>query len=127
MGNWAPNSFVAETFKVTSRHVPPPPNVPPPSLWGDDAIVRRRFGDQTAVQTQRIQLKFNFPFGAERTVDFFRQYFGPTAVAFSRLDEPNQQALRTDLIKLYTDRNQGTPDAVVVDMEYLEVHARKRT
>jgi ubiquinone/menaquinone biosynthesis C-methylase UbiE len=124
MGNWTPTSFVAETFKVTSRHVAPPPNVPPPALWGDDAIVRKRLGDRVSVETRPVQLKFNFPFSAERVVDFFRQYFGPTTMAFNSLDEEKQQALRNDLIELYTRRNEGPSDAVVVTMEYLEVHAR---
>jgi SAM-dependent methyltransferase len=124
MGNWVPDSFVAETFKVTTKYLPPPPNVPPSSMWGDEHIVRQRFGNRVAVTTRRIELKFQFPFGPERVVDFFRQHFGPTVVAFSRLDEKNQQALRADLIELYTKRNEGAPDAIVVPMEYLEVHAR---
>ena len=42
MANWDPASFTAQMFKVTSKHVPPPPGVPPPILWGDEATVRER-------------------------------------------------------------------------------------
>lgn len=125
MGNWVPDSFVAETFKVTLPYLPPPPpNVPPSSLWGDDATVRQRFGNRASVETRRVRLMFNFPFGPERVVDFFRQHFGPTVMAFNALDPEKQVALRADMIELYAKRNEGPPDAVTVPMEYLEVHAR---
>ena len=42
MGNWGPGAFVARMFKVGSSHVPPPPGIQPPILWGDDATVRQR-------------------------------------------------------------------------------------
>jgi ubiquinone/menaquinone biosynthesis C-methylase UbiE len=34
MANWNPTSFTGKMFKVGSSHVPPPPGIPPPVLWG---------------------------------------------------------------------------------------------
>src|SRR5215472_2414211 len=44
MGNWTPSGFVGKMFAVSAKHVPPPPGVPAPSLWGDEAVVRQRLG-----------------------------------------------------------------------------------
>lgn len=126
MGNWTPESLVGEMFRATSRYLPPPPNVAPSCLWGDETTVRQRFGFGASVSTERRVLPYSFPLDAEGVVEFFRQYFGPTAVAFGMLDEQGQQGLRTDLVRIYEKHNQGSRDAVTVSMEYLEVHARKR-
>ena len=40
MANWNPAGFTGKMFKVGSGHVPPPPGVAPPVLWGDDKIGR---------------------------------------------------------------------------------------
>lgn len=43
---WPPESLAGRTFFVTSRYMPPPPpGVAPPIQWGDQPIVRERFGD----------------------------------------------------------------------------------
>src|SRR5215218_2973883 len=41
MANWTPGGFIGRMFKATAAHVPPP-NVPSPLLWGDEAAVRSR-------------------------------------------------------------------------------------
>src|ERR687894_2778546 len=33
MANWTPGGFIGRMFKIGGRHVPPPPNMPPPVLW----------------------------------------------------------------------------------------------
>src|SRR4028119_2091218 len=44
MGNWTPEGFVGQMFKVIGKHVPPPALMPSPLLWGDEARVRERAG-----------------------------------------------------------------------------------
>ena len=124
MANWTPESMPAEMFRATAKYLPPPPNMQPAHMWGEETTVRQRLG-AAAVKTERREFIYTFPYDAAGAVDFFRQYYGPTAVAFGRLDEKNQQALRSDLIGIYEKLNQGSRDAVTVRMEYLEVHARK--
>ncbi|HVM45798.1 MAG TPA: class I SAM-dependent methyltransferase [Candidatus Thermoplasmatota archaeon] len=44
---WAPSGAVGAMFGVISKHLPPPPpGVPPPTLWGDVATVRARLGER---------------------------------------------------------------------------------
>jgi ubiquinone/menaquinone biosynthesis C-methylase UbiE len=124
MGNWTPDGFVGKSFVVTSRHVPPPPGVAPPVLWGDESVVAQRFGARAKVQTARRNLRFDFPYGPEKVVDLFRTYFGPTKVAFERLDPARQQALYDDLLQHWKEHNQSADGRTVVHGEYLEVHAR---
>ena len=49
MANWTPTGFVGRTFAATAKHAPPPPGLPAPVLWGDEATVRQRFGDRKSV------------------------------------------------------------------------------
>jgi SAM-dependent methyltransferase len=125
MGNWTPEGFVGKTFQINSKHVPLPPKVAPPVLWGNEDVVRERFGSGVTIRTQKRILVFDPQMDPEATVDFFREYFGPTRVAFSRLDAEGQQRMRADLVELWTKNNIGDAEHVKIEAEYLEVHARK--
>jgi hypothetical protein len=106
--------------------VPPPPGLEPPVFWGKEDVVAARFGKVGwKVQCTPRILQFRFPFGAVEVVKFFREYFGPTKTAFSRLDEAGQEALRVDMEKLWGENNEGPADETHVKAEYLEVIARK--
>ncbi len=124
MGNWTPEGFVGQMFKITSRHAPPPPGIPPPLLWGDEKVVAERLGAGVRLQTKRQYLLFDYPFGPAETVAFFRKNFGPTLTTFARLDEAAQKALSDDLTAHWTANNQSDTGHTVVKAEYLEVHAR---
>jgi hypothetical protein len=124
MGNWTPEGFVGQMFKITSRHAPPPPGIPPPLLWGDEEVVAERLGAGVRLQTKRQYLLFDYPFGPAETVAFFRKNFGPTLTTFARLDEAGQKALSDDLTMHWTADNQSDTGHTVVKAEYLEVHAR---
>jgi SAM-dependent methyltransferase len=88
MANWTVEGFVGKTFALTSRYVPAPQGVPPPVLWGTEEVVRERFAKlDRQVQTCRRNVEFKYPFDSKGTVEFFCRYFGPTQMAFSRLNE----------------------------------------
>jgi 2-polyprenyl-3-methyl-5-hydroxy-6-metoxy-1,4-benzoquinol methylase len=126
MANWNPGSFSGQMFKVTGRHVSPPPGIAPPVLWGDEAIVRERLAPYfRTIETELIPVEFDLPTNPAGTVAFFRQYFGPTHVAFSRLDEAGQAALASDLESLWTLANVAPePDKhTFIHNEYLQVTA----
>jgi len=124
MANWTPEGFVGKTFRATAQLVPPPPGVPPPVLWGDEQIVRQRFGNAVASLSSTKRLAhFQFPFAPEKVVDFFREYFGPTKMAFSRLDADGQKRLTAVLQSLWREHNQATDGTTDVESEYLEVKA----
>ncbi|HEV2577306.1 MAG TPA: class I SAM-dependent methyltransferase [Acidobacteriaceae bacterium] len=129
MGNWGPGAFVARMFKIGSTHVPPPPGVKPPILWGDDATVRERLSPYfTNIETKAMPVDFDMPTNAAGCVDFFRTYFGPTKVAFSKLDESGQKALFADLKKLWSSENVAPDpdDHTLIRHEYIRVTARRK-
>jgi ubiquinone/menaquinone biosynthesis C-methylase UbiE len=126
MANWTPVAFTGQMFKANSRHVPPPPGMPSPLLWADEAAIRERFGDGVKDLTMtRREITFTFPFGPAQVVEHFRKYFGPTQKAFESLDEAGQDALRKDLLELWTEHNHANDGKTSVTSEYLEVIAVK--
>ncbi len=123
MGNWTPTGFVGKMFGVTAKHVPPPPGIPAPSLWGDEKVVRERFGKGAKqITCTRRTCDFAYPFPPAEVVQLFRTYFGPTKVAFSRLDAKGQAALAADLERMWTEQNQAKDGSTLIPAEYLEVH-----
>jgi len=126
MANWTPTGFVGKNFAINARYLPPPENLEPPVLWGKEEVVRERFAKLGwDVEAKPVNVEFKYPFGAAEVVKLFREYFGPTKVAFSRLDATGQAGLAADLEKLWADHNQGGPNEIHVKAEYLEVRARK--
>jgi ubiquinone/menaquinone biosynthesis C-methylase UbiE len=124
MANWTPTGFTGQMFKLTGKHVPPP-NMPSPVLWGDEAAVNERFKNEVAdLKTTRRKIMFKFPFSPIETVEYFHAYYGPTQMAFKALDEEGQSGLRRDLEELWTEHNQATDGTTKVESEYLEVIAK---
>ncbi len=128
MANWTPASFSGQIFKVGGRHVPPPPGIVPPVLWGDEPNLRQRLAPYfTAIETEVISIDFDMQTNAAGAVDFFRRYFGPTQMAFNRLDGAGQAALAADLESLWSGANVA-PDPenhMVIKNEYLQVVATR--
>jgi hypothetical protein len=124
LANWTPEGFIGKMFKIFKAHLPPPPTgVPSPMGWGDEATVRERLrhGFSNVRLTRRIALMC-YPFPPAKTVEFFRQYYGPTLKAFAALDADAQAALRHELVELQTAHNIAkTPGTTEVAAEYLEV------
>jgi SAM-dependent methyltransferase len=129
MANWNPSSFTGAMFRLGSKHVPPPPGVPPPVLWGDDSTVRQRLASGFQdIQTELIPVDFDMPTSPAGAVAFFREYFGPTKVAFSRLDPIGQNAFASDLEALWSGANVA-PDPVnhtLIHNQFLQILATRK-
>lgn len=129
MANWNPASFTGRMFRVSAQHLPPPTGVKPPVLWGDEETVRERLGPHFhQIGTKIVPIDFDFDLSPGATVEFFRTYFGPTQLAFSRLDPPGQEALRKDLVDLWASANIAPDPAkrTVIRNEYLRVVATRK-
>ncbi len=126
MANWNPASFSGQMFRVSIKHVAPPPGIAPPVLWGDEATVRARLAPFfTDIQTVLTPIDFDMPTNAAGAVSFFRKYFGPTQMAFERLDEARQTAFAAELEALWAGENAASDPEVhtLIHNEYLRVTA----
>lgn len=127
MANWTPEGFVGQMFKTIGKHVPPPPIMPPPVKWGDEATVRERLRNGVAqLQLTRRLYPFHYPFAPSEVVEFYRTYYGPINRAFATLDAAGQAALRRDLEQLWTEHNRATDGTTHYEAEYLEVIAIRK-
>jgi len=125
LANWTPQGFIGKMSDLFGRHLPPQPGLPSPLLWGEEATVRERFGNDMSVELHRRIARLCYPFDPVETVDFFRQYYGPTQRAFAALAPEAQAGLHRDLVELQTTHNRASrPKETVVEAEYLEVRAR---
>jgi SAM-dependent methyltransferase len=124
MANWTPQGFGARTFEIMAKMVPPPPGVPPPSLWGEESTVRQRLGHGCAELTcTRRKIHMAYPFPPKEMVTFFRTYLGPTKVAFSKLDAAGQESLAAQLEDVWVEQNTATDGTTAIEGEYLDVRA----
>jgi SAM-dependent methyltransferase len=125
MANWTPAGFIGQVFKITSQHVTPPP-MPSPLLWGYEPAARERLREGfTNLRCVRRELIMEFPMTPPEAVEFFRTWYGPTHRAFAALDEKGQNALRHDLVKLWTMYNFDNGGRTRIAAEYLEVIATR--
>lgn len=128
MANWTAEGITGEMFKINARFVPPPPGVPSPLLWGNEEIVRQRFGEAVKdLKLNRRMWQITFPFDEVESVKFFRKYFGPVKRTFEALAaEPEKQMqLEKELIEFWKKYNTATDNTLRCDAEWLEVVAIK--
>lgn len=121
LASWTPGGFIGEMFKVITSHVPAPPGVASPLLWGTPDHLAELFGDAVAdARHERRICTFRFT-SAQEFVTFFRRWYGPTLKAFGALDEAGRSALAADLATLVArfDRH-GDGGSVAIESEYLE-------
>ena len=126
MANWTPTGFIGQMFKIVSSHVPPPPGMTSPVLWGDEKVVRERLSEGVSdLQTERRSVRFHFPFSPAATVEQFIVFYGPSVKAYNSLDENRQAALRHDLEEQWAKYNEATDGTTEVPSEYLHVIAAR--
>ena len=95
-----------------------------PLLWGDETTVSARFGDAVKnLQMTRRIARLRYPFAPAQTVDFFRQFYGPTLRAFAALDPDGQCKLHAYLEDMFITHNRSSDGVTELDAEYLEVIA----
>ncbi len=126
MANWTPDGLVGEMFQMTSRYVPPPPNLKPPSLWGTESRLRELFGDNVS-SLQALRRTFTFRFrSAEQWLEFHRTNLGPLVKAYEILNAADREKLSQDLLALVRRYNRSGDGTAIFPSDYLEVVAVKR-
>ncbi len=123
LANWTPDSFVGQMFKVIGRHVPPPPGVRSPALWGTKERLGELLGEGvSSVQVTRRQFVFRYT-SPTQWLEAFRTYYGPMVRAFAALDSDRQRQLTEDLLDLAGSMNRAAGPVMAVPSDYLEVVA----
>ena len=127
LANWTPEGFVGQLFKTIGAHVPPPPGVKSPALWGTESYLAQLFGDRVA-NIQATRKVFNFRYASpQHWLQVFRDFYGPMHKAFAALDPGGQQALEKDILAVLDRFNTAGSASLVVPGEYLEVVITKRS
>ncbi len=126
LANWTPDGFIGQLFKTVGKHVPPPPGVQSPALWGIEAHLRKLFGAQaSSLGIARRTFAFRYR-SAEHFIEVFRSLYGPVLKAFETLDGKGQKSLDDDLHTLLAGSNRDGEKSLIVDGEYLEAVVVKR-
>ena len=121
LANWTPNGFIGQLFKVLGRHMPPPPGVQAPSLWGTEAHLRELFGDSIGALDIAPRV-FNFRYRSPaHFIEMFRTWYGPVHKAFAALAPDKAKALEHDMTDLLKQMNSGGRNSLVVASEYAEI------
>jgi SAM-dependent methyltransferase len=125
MANWTPEGFVGEMLRVHTSLVPPPPRVPSPLGWGEEDLVRARFGEGvTSLTCTKRTLELRFPFGPAAVTELFATCYGPTVATLRATDPDGASRLRAELTRLFQQHNLATDGTTAVAGEYLDVQAR---
>ena len=125
MANWTAGGFVGKMFGTIAKFIAPS-GMPSPLLWGDEAVVRERFGAQICgLKLTRRHYTFDYPFPPHEVVNFFRLFYGPVNRAFASLDRAGRKSLHQALEEIWSAHNLGRNGFTLVPAEYLEVIATR--
>jgi len=123
LASWTPDGFIGDLFRTTAGHVPPPAGVASPMLWGTESHLRELFGDAIA-SLEVTERTFTWRFrSAEKFVEFFRVWYGPTLKAFATLQGIARAALEADLVALARRHDRLGTDAIAIPATYTEAVA----
>jgi ubiquinone/menaquinone biosynthesis C-methylase UbiE len=126
LANWTPEGFIGNMFRTMGKHVPPPPGIKPPPLWGTEERLRELLGEGVAsLEMRKRSYTWRYP-SAGHFVEYFRSYYGPTLKAFDSLGKDGQEALAEDLEELLEQWNTSGDATIIVPSDYLEVVAVRR-
>lgn len=121
LASWTPDGFIGEMFGVITRHVPGPPGVASPMLWGTEQYLSGLFGPAIA-DVRSVERTCTWRFAsAEEFVAFFRRWYGPTLKAFEAAGDDGRGALAADLADLARRRDRNDDGgSIAIPASYLE-------
>lgn len=118
---WTAEGMNGQMFKTIGAHMPPPPpELKPSVMWGDEEYVRGLFSAPSLTVTfERRMLPVVWESVAS-WVDHCEINLGPVVLAKAALEpEGKWEAARADLIELYERHNQATDGSMDSPAEYL--------
>jgi SAM-dependent methyltransferase len=119
MANWVPTGTIGELFRTVAKHVPPPPGLVPPAMWGTEDHLRKLFpgaGIELIPRESRVALP-----SVDFWLEFFRRWFGPTVKAFEAVGPEGAPALEADMKALANRHNVSGDDTLIMRQAYVEV------
>ncbi len=120
LASWTPDGFIGKLFQVVGRHVPPPPGIRSPALWGTEARLQELFGAGAGALRSAVR-HFTFRYlSPAHFVEVFRRWYGPMHRAFAALPPEGQAALERDLLALLGQWNTARDGGLAVPGAYLE-------
>lgn len=124
MASWTPDSFPAGIFALNEKYVRMPDDLPRAVDWGDEEIVRERFGELAGiVDVERRSLRWEFE-SEERLLATFTST-GPHEALAEAMGTEAHEAWKADFLALARERDQGSGGSLVIDAEYLIAVARR--
>ena len=123
---WTPEGTNGQMFRTVASHMPPPPaELKPPSLWGDEEHIRSLFEPLgVELEFERGQVDFADD-SVEKWLVYGEEKLGPMVMARAALEPQGKwDALRSDLAALYERENKATDGSFRVEPEYLVTIAR---
>jgi SAM-dependent methyltransferase len=123
---WTPEGLNGRMFKTVGSHTPPPPpELESPVMWGSEGHVRSLFaptGAELAFERKMVSFEHESP---EGWLEYNERVLGPTILAKAALEPQGRwDALRDDLLALYTDGNEADDGSFRARAEYLLTVAR---
>jgi len=118
---WTPEGLNGRMFKQIGSYMkPPPPELKPPVMWGNEDHVRELFADsgaELAFERHTVTYTADSP---EAWFDYNERVLGPTIMAKAVLEPQGKwEQLRGELIGLYADANEADDGSMRVRAEYL--------
>jgi SAM-dependent methyltransferase len=122
---WTPDSFTVELFGVARRYAPPPPELPPAELWGEEDTVRERLDGLAArVETERAAIAWEGDSPEEFVSRLERD--APLQVAARNSLAPEQlEAIHEEYLEVVR-RSGGGDGPLRIEGSYLRIVARRR-
>jgi SAM-dependent methyltransferase len=118
---WTPEGTNGQMFKTVAAHMPaPPPELKPPSLWGDEQHMRSLFEPHgVEFEFERGSVDFEDE-SVEKWLAYGEEKLGPMVTARAALEPQGKwDALRADLEALYHRENKNSDGSFRVQPEYL--------
>ncbi|MGI8594242.1 MAG: class I SAM-dependent methyltransferase [Solirubrobacteraceae bacterium] len=115
---WTPEGLNGQMFLTVGKHIPPPPDLVPPVLWGVEDHVRSLFpGIELELERRTVAVEAE---STDAWVAYTERVLGPTVMAKAALEpEGRWEALRADLVELYERHNQASDGSLRAEAEYL--------